>query len=107
MNARLLPFVTHDRAGFGGALMAAVAAITLLSAWGWRRGESWVWWTLLASASAGFLPAVLVHAVIGYTDFWHLAPVYFGIVLTAIALVLARPYLVARGTGDLETLRSP
>lgn len=96
VNARLLPFVTHDRAGFGGALMAAAAAITLLSAWGWRRGESWVWWTLLATACAGFLPAVLVHAVIGYTDFWHLAPVYFGMLLTSIALVLARPYLLAR-----------
>ncbi|MGW7054769.1 hypothetical protein [Streptomyces sp. NPDC054887] len=96
VNPRLVPFVAHDRAGFGGALMAAAVAITLLSAWGWRRGESWVFWTLGAAAAAGFLPAVVVHGAIHYTDFIHLAPVYCGIVMTATGLLLARPYLCAR-----------
>ncbi|MER6003653.1 hypothetical protein ABT120_34125 [Nonomuraea angiospora] len=92
-GTRLLPFVAHDRAGFGGALLAAAAAITLLSAWGWRRGESWVWWTLSLAAVAGFVPAVLTHLAIGYVDLWHLAPVLFGMALTATALTLSRPYL--------------
>ncbi|MEV5435552.1 hypothetical protein AB0K80_05895 [Streptomyces sp. NPDC052682] len=95
-HPRLLPFVAHDRAGFGGALMAAAVAIVLLSAWGWRRGESWVFWTLTAAAAAGFLPAVLVHGAIHYTDFLHLAPVYVGILTTGTGLLLARPYLCAR-----------
>jgi hypothetical protein len=95
-NPRLLSFVAHDRAGFGGALMSAAAAITLLSAWGWRRGESWVWWSLALAAIAGFLPAVAVHGAIGYTDAVHLAPVFAGMGLTLTALVLARPYLCAR-----------
>ena len=95
VNPRLVPFVAHDRAGFGGALMSAAVAITLLSAWGWRRGESWVFWTLTAAATAGFLPAVVVHGAIHYTDFLHLAPVYFGIALTGTGLLLARPYLCA------------
>ena len=95
-NLRLLPFIAHDRAGFGGALMAAAVAITLLSAWGWRRGESWVWWTLALAAVAGFVPAVVTHLVIGYADFWHLAPVLAGMALTATALTLGRPYLTAR-----------
>ncbi|MFI9150195.1 hypothetical protein [Streptomyces sp. NPDC053367] len=95
VNARLVPFVAHDRAGFGGALMSAAVAITLLSAWGWRRGEAWVFWTLAVAAAAGFLPAVVVHGLIHYTDFVHLAPVYLGIVLTASGLLLARPYLCA------------
>ncbi|TDC74621.1 hypothetical protein [Streptomyces hainanensis] len=95
-NPRLLPFVAHDRAGFGGALMAAAVAIVLLSAWGWRRGESWVWWSLLPAAAAGFLPAVLVHGSIRYVDLWHLAPVYVGMASTATGLALARPYLCAR-----------
>ncbi|MFC5753263.1 hypothetical protein [Actinomadura rugatobispora] len=95
-NPRLLPFIAHDRAGFGGALMAAAAAITLLTAWGWRRGEAWLWWSLAVAAVVGFVPPVAVHAHIGYTDLLHLAPVYVGIVLTALALVLARPYLCAR-----------
>ncbi|MBV1853501.1 hypothetical protein [Catellatospora tritici] len=94
-NAHLVPFIAHDRAGFGGALMAAATAITLLSLWGWRRGEAWVWWTLATAATVGFAPAVVVHAVIGYTSLPHLAPVLVGIVLTATALVLARPFLHA------------
>ncbi|MEV8314842.1 hypothetical protein AB0Q95_11770 [Streptomyces sp. NPDC059900] len=96
VNSRLVPFIAHDRAGFGGALMSAAVAIVLLSAWGWRRGEAWVFWTLAAAAAAGFLPAVVVHGSIHYTDLLHLAPVYFGIVLTATGLLLARPYLCAR-----------
>ncbi|MEU0250228.1 hypothetical protein ABZ192_39185 [Streptomyces sp. NPDC006235] len=96
VNPRLVPFVAHDRAGFGGALMAAAVAIILLSAWGWRRGEAWVFWTLAAAAVAGFLPAVVVHGAINYTDFVHLAPVYFGIAMTGIGLLLARPYLCAK-----------
>ncbi|MGW6129756.1 hypothetical protein ACWFNE_07000 [Cellulomonas sp. NPDC055163] len=94
-SERLVPFVAHDRAGFGGALMGAALAVLLLSAWGWRAGERWVWWTLALSAAAGFLPAVVVHVRIGYTDVLHLAPVLVGIVLTAVALALARPHLCA------------
>ncbi|WP_200797501.1 hypothetical protein [Streptoalloteichus hindustanus] len=95
VSPRLLPFIAHDRAGFGGALTAAATAIILLSAWGWRRGESWVWWSLALAAAAGFLPAVVVHGTIQYTDLGHLAPVFVGIGLTLTALVLARPYLCA------------
>ncbi|MER5222131.1 hypothetical protein [Streptomyces flaveus] len=97
LNPRLVPFVAHDRAGLGGALMSAAVAIILLSAWGWRRGEAWVFWTLTAAASAGFLPAIVVHTAIHYTDFIHLAPVYFGIAITGTGLLLARPYLCAKG----------
>lgn len=99
-NASLVPFIAHDRAGFGGALMAAATAITLLSLWGWRRGESWVWWTLAGAALTGFAPAVIVHGVIHYTNSIHLAPVIVGIVFTIVALTLAHPYLHARDTAD-------
>ncbi|MFC9238480.1 hypothetical protein ACFTZK_18810 [Streptomyces decoyicus] len=98
VSPRLVPFVAHDRAGFGGALMAAAVAIVLLSAWGWRRGEAWVFWTLAAAAAAGFLPAVVVHGAIHYLDFIHLAPVYFGIAMTGTGLLLARPYLCTRAS---------
>jgi hypothetical protein len=96
VNPRLPAFIAHDRAGFGGALMAAAVAIILLSAWGWRRGEAWVFWTLALAAAAGFLPTVVVHGAIHYTDFIHLWPVYFGIAMTSTGLLLARPYLCAK-----------
>ncbi|MFI6291245.1 hypothetical protein ACIBEJ_06630 [Nonomuraea sp. NPDC050790] len=95
-NARLVPFVAHDRATFGGALVAAGVAITLLSLWAWRRGEAWLWWVLAGAAGAGFVPAVAVHGAISYNDLGHLAPVYLGIGLTVTALGLARPYLCVR-----------
>jgi hypothetical protein len=95
-NPHLLPFIAHDRAGFGGALAAAAVAIILLSAWGWRRGESWVWWTLLGAAAFGFGPTLAIHFEIHYTAFSHLAPVYVGAVLTAVSLILSRPYLCDR-----------
>ncbi|WP_460368620.1 hypothetical protein, partial [Actinocorallia lasiicapitis] len=94
-NPHLIPFIAHDRAGWGGALMSAAIAIMALSAWGWRRGDSWVWWSLAASAAAGFLPPLLAHTHIGYTDLPHLAPVYLGLLLTALALLLSHPYLCA------------
>lgn len=92
-NPHLVPFIAHDRAGFGGALLSAAIAVILLSAWGWRRGESWVWWTLLLTAICGFGPTLVIHYRIHYTDLSHLAPVYLGVALTATALILARPYL--------------
>ncbi|MFD3943203.1 hypothetical protein [Streptomyces sp. NPDC058579] len=101
VNPKLVSFVAHDRAGFGGALMAAAVAITLLSAWGWGRGEAWVFWSLATAAAFGFLPAVVVHGAIHYTDFLHLAPVYIGILATATGLYLARPYLCARKPDSL------
>ncbi|MFB7368948.1 hypothetical protein ACFC0D_03790 [Streptomyces sp. NPDC056222] len=104
VNPRLVPFVAHDRAGFGGALMSAAVAILLLSAWGWRRGEAWVFWTLAVAGAAGFLPAVVVHGAIHYTDFIHLAPVYLGIAMTATGLLLARPYLCAKRVAEAEGL---
>ncbi|MBM7809379.1 hypothetical protein [Saccharothrix algeriensis] len=95
-NPRLPAFIAHDRAGFGGALCSAAVAVTLLGAWGWRRGEAWVWWTLALAAASGFAPALVVHGVIHYTDFHHLAPVVAAMALTAAALALSRPYLCAR-----------
>lgn len=95
-DSQLLPFIAHDRAGFGGALMGAGLAVLLISLWGWRRGERWVWWSLLIGCAAGTAPALAVHLAIGYTTFEHLLPVYILVVVTTLALSLSQPYLTAR-----------
>ncbi|WP_052852625.1 hypothetical protein [Streptomyces avicenniae] len=105
-NPRLVPFIAHDRAGFGGVLTSTAVAVLLLSAWGWRRGEAWVWWSLALAAAAGFLPALVVHGSIGYGDPWHLAPVLAGLALTATGLALARPYLCV-GVARTRTAPTP
>jgi hypothetical protein len=94
-NAHLLPFIAHDRAGFGGALMGGGLAVLLISLWGWRRGQRWVWWSLLIGCAVGTLPVLAVHFAIGYTSFEHLLPVYVLLVTTVVALTLAQPYLTA------------
>jgi len=95
-NPRLPGFIAHDRASFGGALLAAGVAALLLTAWGWRRGEAWVWWALLLSAAAALGSALAVHLAVGYVDVVHLLPVWAGIAFTGSGLVLSRPYLCAR-----------
>ena len=104
-NARLVGFVAHDRAGFGGALISSGVAVFLIAAWGWHRGEAWVWWSLFAAAFAGFGAAIGVHYWVGYTYFFHLAPVYVGTLLSALSLGLSRPYLLARQAGTDQSTR--
>jgi hypothetical protein len=102
-NDRLLSFIAHDRAGFGGALVSAGLAVLLIAAWGWERGQAWVWWTLLASAAAGFGAALAIHVGVAYTDFLHVLPVYAGIAFTAVSLVLGRRFLTAGSRGVSES----
>lgn len=95
-NAHLLPLIAHDRAGFGGALASDGICVLLIALWGFRRGEAWVWWTLLVAGSAGFLGGVYAHFAVGYLEFGHLLPVAVSGAVFIAALVLAAPYLLAR-----------
>ena len=98
-DPHLLPFIAHDRAGFGGALIGAGLAILMISMWGWRRGQRWVWWCLLFGCAVGTVPVLIVHFAIGYTHVEHLAPVYVLVAATATALALSKPFLTARDGG--------
>jgi hypothetical protein len=106
-NSHLLPFIAHDRAGFGGALMGAGLAVLLISLWGWRRGEGWVWWSLLIGCVAGIAPAVVIHFAIGYTSFEHLLPLYLVVLVTALALTLSRRYLTAVSAESAHAPNAP
>ncbi|OBA78286.1 hypothetical protein A9W99_24510 [Mycobacterium sp. 1164966.3] len=95
-NAHLLPFIAHDRAGFGGALIGAGLAVLLISMWGWRRGQRWVWWCLLLGCAFGTIPVLVVHFAVGYTHFEHLLPVYVLVAAAVTALVVSREYLTGQ-----------
>jgi len=94
-DPRLLSFIAHDRAGFGGALVSHGLAVLGLTAWGFRPGASWVWWTLAAAAVPGFGATVAVHLAVGYDDVAHLAPVGVAAVFVVTGLGLSRRYLLA------------
>lgn len=92
LDGRLLRFVAHDRAGFGGALTSLGAGILGTTLWGWRAGERSTFWTLLAASGCGFGAALAVHLSVGYTDTVHLLPVYAGLPMVGAALLLSREW---------------
>lgn len=75
----------------------------LISLWGWRRGDRWVWWSLLIGCAAGTAPALAIHFAIGYTSFEHLLPVYILVAVTTLAMTLSHPYLTARSESSTST----
>lgn len=93
LNDRLIPVIAHDRAGFGSALISVGILVLLLSLWGFREGESWVWNTLAVGAPPAFLAGIVTHFVIGYTSFYHLLPAYLLVVIYILGLVFTYPYL--------------
>lgn len=92
-NQNLIALISHDRAGFGGALLSEGLAILLVALWGIRRGARWVWWMLLLSGLVGFSAALGVHAVVGYLDWWHLFPGFVALGLFLGSMSLLYSYL--------------
>jgi len=92
-NDRLLPAIAHDRAGFGGSLVAAGIGVILTALHGFRQGEGWVWWMLLIAGLPGFVATLAIHFAIGYTSLFHLFPAYIGFVMFVGGLWLSYPYL--------------
>jgi dihydroorotate dehydrogenase len=99
-NDHFMPLIAHDRAGFGGALFSNALAILTTALWGINQGQRWLWWTFLLGGLPGFIAGLGVHAAIGYTDFCHLLPAYFAVVIYVLGLFFLYPYLM--GSGYLE-----
>jgi dihydroorotate dehydrogenase len=78
LNPRLIPLIAHDRAGFGGGICSTGIAVMALVWRGTRPGDKGLWWALLASGLVGFMSAIGIHPIVGYTSFTHLAPAYAG-----------------------------
>jgi hypothetical protein len=92
-NPRLVPLVAHDRATFGGMLLAAGWAFLLPCLWGFRNGSAWLWWTLLVAGLCAYGAAIGVHYAVGYTELAHLVPVFAGLALFGVGLALSYSYL--------------
>ncbi|MCM3693649.1 dihydroorotate dehydrogenase [Neobacillus niacini] len=93
ISNNLIPVIAHDRAGFGSALVSVGLLILMLSLWGFRKGERWIWNTLAIGALPAFIAGIGTHLYIGYTTFIHLLPVYFLVFLYLVGLVLSYPFL--------------
>jgi dihydroorotate dehydrogenase len=93
-NPRLLPMIAHDRATFGGTLVCFGLCQLLTCLWGIRANQPWLWKTLFL-AGLGYLPAIVVHHVVGYNDVGHLIPAYLGLVWYFVGVALLWPYQYA------------
>ncbi|MGI9166935.1 MAG: hypothetical protein ACR2G5_11235 [Pyrinomonadaceae bacterium] len=58
--------IAHDRATFGGMLLASGWVFLLPTLWGFRRGSAWLWWTFLIAGLAAYAAAIGVHFSVGY-----------------------------------------
>jgi hypothetical protein len=99
-QCRVTTFMIHDRAAFGGALVAVGMLYGYLAAFPLRRGEAWAWWLLAISGGLGFL-SFLAYLGYGYLDTWHGVGTALLLPVFAVGLVRARrlariPFAVTR-----------
>lgn len=80
-HPRLIPLVAHDRATFGGMLIACGLATLLPALWGFARGERWLWWSLMLAGTFAYSATMQVHWAVGYHDPKHLLPAIAGLAL--------------------------
>ncbi len=92
-DGRLVHFMAHDRAAFGGTLIA----IAVLDLWLVRvplaAGRAWAWWTLAIAGGVGFV-SFLTYLGTGYLDTWHGLATLILLPLYVVGLVRTRPMLV-------------
>lgn len=111
-ECRILDFMVHDRASFGGSLMGVGILYLWLATFPLAEGERWAWWTLAASGAMGFL-TFLSYLGYGYLDTWHgigtllLLPVFiWGLVRTKPFARISRPGWQEQ-LADLQQWRDP
>src|SRR5262249_59728854 len=80
-HPHLVPLVAHDRATFGGMLLASGWVFLLPALWGFRNGSAWLWGTMLAAGLAAYAAAIGVHFAVGYTDPMDPLPAFTPLVL--------------------------
>lgn len=93
-NPMLVPLVAHDRATFGGMLIATGIVTLLAALWGFRHGQAWLWWALMIAGSLAYTSAIGIHWVVGYDSLKHLIPAYGGLVLLGLGGLASYPFMV-------------
>jgi hypothetical protein len=104
-NRQLVNFMFHDRAAFGGSLVALGVLYLWLTEFPLRRGEAWAWWTLALSGAVGF-GSFLSYLGYGYLDTWHGVATLLLLPVFLAGMIRTRRQLVG-DTGWRSLVRAP
>lgn len=69
-DGRVVEFMSHDRAAFGGTLVAIGVLYLWLVRFPLTDGSAWAWWLLAITGTLGFA-SFLSYLGTGYLDTWH------------------------------------
>lgn len=103
-DGRILHFMFHDRAAFGGAVVATGLLYMWLAEFPLRQGQAWAWWALVGSGVLGF-SSFLAYLGFGYFDVWHGTATV--LLLPVFGLGLARSFPHLRGSRHLRSVLRP
>jgi len=70
VQCRIVDFMIHDRASWGGSLVGIGVLYLWLVTFPLAAGQRWAWWTLVVSGALGFA-TFLSYLGYGYLDTWH------------------------------------
>lgn len=103
-GGRLVHFMAHDRAAFGGTLVAISVLYLWLIRFPLAEGEAWAWWLLALGGGFGFI-TFLSYLGTGYLDSWHgLATL---VLLPLFVVGLARTWPELRRPRGIRSLLDP
>jgi len=92
VNPHLVPLIAHDRAGFGGGICCTGLTV-FFCVWCGRPSRS-LWQALCVAGVVGFGTAILIHPIVGYLSFTHVAPAVLVSVMFLVGLALCfRPMM--------------
>ncbi|MBC2603954.1 hypothetical protein [Puniceicoccus vermicola] len=89
LSPNLVDFMLHDRAAFGGVLLAIGALYVWLAAYPLANGQAWAWKTFCISGVLGF-GSFLLYLGYGYLDIWHGIATLFLLIVFVSGLFLSR-----------------
>ena len=103
-GCKIVHFMIHDRASFGGVLVAIGLVYLWLAEFPLKRGEPWAWWLFLVSGTEGFA-SFFAYLGYGYLDTWHGAATLA--LLPCYVVGLALSYRTLRGPRGVRSLLEP
>jgi hypothetical protein len=89
-GCRVVHFMVHDRAAFGGVIVAIGVLYWWLATGPVRRRAGWAWGTLVVSGAVGFA-SFLAYIGFGYLDVWHAAATLTLLPCYVVGLARTRP----------------